>query len=41
MKKINAEQVLWALQDMQHHITVPDDISKRARRSIEAMLELS
>lgn len=41
MKKINAEKVLWALQDMQHHITVPEDISKRARRSIEAMLELS
>ncbi len=41
MKKIDAEKVLWSLQDMQHRITVPEDISNRARRSIEAMLELS
>ncbi|OUX36702.1 MAG: quinolinate synthase [Kiritimatiellaceae bacterium TMED266] len=41
MKKIDAEKVLWSLQDMQHRITVPEDISNRARRLIEAMLELS
>ena len=41
MKKIDAEKVLWSLEDMQHRITVPEDISTRARRSIEAMLELS
>ena len=41
MKKIDAEKVLWSLEDMQHRITVPEDISTKARRSIEAMLELS
>ena len=41
LKKIDAEKILWSLEDLQHRITVPDDISKKARRSIEAMLELS
>ena len=41
MKKIDAEKVLWSLEDLQHRITVPDEISQKARRSIEAMLELS
>ena len=41
MKKIDAEKVLWSLEDMQHRITVPEDISTKALRSIEAMLELS
>ena len=29
MKKIDAEKVLWSLEDLQHRITVPDDISKK------------
>ncbi|MDF7824573.1 quinolinate synthase NadA [Pontiellaceae bacterium B12227] len=41
MKKIDVEKVLWALEDMQHRITVPEETAKKARRSIEAMLELS
>lgn len=41
MKKIDLEKVLWSLQDMQHRITVPETIANKARRSIEAMLELS
>lgn len=41
MKKIDAEKVLWSLQDMQHRVTVPEEIAVKARRSIEAMLELS
>ncbi|MEI6891200.1 MAG: quinolinate synthase NadA [Pontiella sp.] len=41
MKKIDLEKVLWSLEDMQHRITVPEEIAMKARRSIEAMLELS
>ena len=41
MKKIDLEKVLWALEDMQYHITVPEEVANKARRSIEAMLELS
>ena len=41
MKKIDLEKVLWSLEDMQHHIVVPKEIADKARRSIEAMLELS
>jgi len=38
MKRIRLEKVLWALQDMQHEIRVPDDIRDRAIRSIDRML---
>jgi len=41
MKKIDLEKILWALEDMQYRVTVPEEIANRARRSIEAMLELS
>ena len=41
MKKIDLEKVLWSLEDMQYRITVPDETANKARRSIEAMLELS
>ena len=41
MKKIDLEKVLWALQDMKHRVVVPEEIAGKARRCIEAMLELS
>jgi len=41
MKKIDLEKVLWALEDMQHRVVVPEEIANKARRSITAMLELS
>jgi quinolinate synthase len=41
MKKITLEKVLWALQDQKHRVVVPEPICSKARRSIEAMLELS
>lgn len=41
MKKIDLDKVLWALEDLQHHIVVPEEIASKARGSIERMLELS
>jgi quinolinate synthase len=41
MKKIDLEKILWSLQDMQHRVVVPEETANKARRSIEAMLELS
>ena len=38
MKKTTLETVLWSLRDNQTIITVPEPISSRARRAIEAML---
>lgn len=41
MKKIDAEKVLWALEDLKYRVTVPEEIAVRARKAIEAMLALS
>lgn len=40
MKRITLEKVLWALQEMQHRITVPEDIRVKALSSVEKMLTL-
>jgi quinolinate synthase len=40
MKRINLEKVLWSLEDLTHEITVKPDIIKKARLSIERMLEI-
>jgi len=40
MKRITLEKVLWALEDMQHPVEVPDEIAARGRRAIERMLEI-
>ena len=39
MKRITLEKVVWALEDMQHPVEVPEEITARARRAIERMLE--
>lgn len=41
MKKTRLEDVLAALKHEQYHIQVPEDIAKKARVSIDRMLELS
>jgi len=41
MKKITLEKILWSLRDEQTVVTVPQEISERARRSIEAMLSIT
>lgn len=40
MKRITLEKVLWAFQEMQHRITVPEDIRVKALSAVEKMLAL-
>jgi quinolinate synthase len=38
MKKITLEKVAWALEDMEYKITVPEDISSKAKAALDRML---
>ncbi|MCX6001502.1 MAG: quinolinate synthase NadA, partial [Chloroflexi bacterium] len=38
MKKITLEKILWALEDMQPEIRVPEEIRIRARTAVDRML---
>ncbi len=40
MKLNNLEKILWSLEDMLYPIEVPPEIIRRARRSIDRMLEI-
>lgn len=40
MKKISLEKVVWALEDMQYKITVPEPIRSNAKRSLDRMLQV-
>jgi len=40
MKLINLEKVLWCLEDMQYVIKVPDEIRKKAIKSVNRMTQL-
>ena len=40
MKKTTVEKILWALEDMTPQIDVPEEIAARARRCIQAMLDI-
>ncbi|HDS84513.1 MAG TPA: quinolinate synthase NadA [Phycisphaerales bacterium] len=40
MKKISLEKVLWSLEDMQHRITVSEDIAAQARKALKRMIEI-
>ncbi len=40
MKRITLEKVLWALQEMQFQVTVPEEIRLRAKTAVDRMLEI-
>ncbi len=40
MKRITLEKVLWALQEMEHKITVPEDIRIKALSAVQRMLAI-
>lgn len=41
MKLITLEKVLWALEDLQYEVKIPDNIRIRAKQSVERMLQIS
>jgi quinolinate synthase len=41
MKKISLEKLLWSLEDMQYKITVPEQIRRRAGKSLERMVAVA
>jgi len=40
MKKITLDKVIASLEDMKYIITVPDDITKKAKRALDRMVEI-
>ena len=40
MKKITLEKVIWSLEDMQHEVTVPEEIRIRAKKALDRMVEV-
>lgn len=40
MKRTNLEKVLWALEEMKDEVRVPDEIRKKAKKAIDAMLSI-
>jgi len=41
MKLNNIEKILWSLEDMIYEVKVPEDIAKKAKKSIDRMLEIT
>ena len=41
MKLITLEKVLWSLEELKEAVIVPEDITKRAKKAIDRMLELA
>ena len=40
MKLTTLEKILWSLEDMAYDVQVPEDIAKRAKKSIDRMVEI-
>jgi len=40
MKLNNLEKLLWSLEDLEYKVEVPDEIARKAKRSIDRMLEI-
>jgi quinolinate synthase len=41
MKRITLPKVLWSLENLEHKITVPPDIARRAKGAIDRMVAIS
>lgn len=41
MKRITLEKILWALEDMQYKITVPEPIREKAQKALDRMVGIS
>jgi quinolinate synthase len=40
MKKITLEKIIWALEDMQYKISVPEAIREKAKQALDKMVEI-
>jgi quinolinate synthase len=40
MKRITLEKVLWSLEDMQNKIAVPEEITNKAKKALDRMVEV-
>jgi len=40
MKKITLEKIVWALEDMQYKISIPEAIRKKAKKALDKMVEI-
>ena len=40
MKKITLEKIVWALEDMQYKISIPEAIRERAKKALDKMVEI-
>mgnify|MGYP001566701139 CR=1 FL=1 len=40
MKRTNLEKILWALEEMKNEVRVSDEIRKKAKKSIDAMMSI-
>jgi quinolinate synthase len=40
MKRTTQEKIVWALEELKEEVSVPENIRKRARKSIDRMLEI-
>jgi len=40
MKKITLEKIIWALEDMQYKISVPEAIREKAKIALDKMVEI-
>jgi len=40
MKKITLEKIIWALEDMQYKISIPEAIREKAKKALDKMVEI-
>jgi quinolinate synthase len=40
MKRATQEKVLWALEELEEEVRVPEEIRRKAKKAIDKMLEI-